>query len=655
MERENDVQLVRRTLLGDDDAFSILVQKHQKGIHALVWRRVGDFHIAEEITQDAFLQAYKRLSTLRNPHQFAGWLYVIANRLCFKWLKKNKPPTQSLEDTPMKVIEEVSYTQYESEQRESEANEDRYEFVRKLLDKLPESERTVVTLYYLSEMTTKEIGKYLGVSMNTITSRLQRGRRRLQEQQEEILVQETLGSIQIPADFTERIMRQVAEIKPTPTPTSKPFTPWIAFGTAIFLTVLLLGASNHYFTRFQRPYSFEATSEPTIEIIDTAIIFDTDIKPDERNQVQQDVPSNKGVSAGPNTPETPKTTQKLNQKRVLTKEQQQKNIEICTQNLLAIGESIQAYQKENKDFPEWLSDLYPKYLADSNILICPADVDKGKVLYTLNTDPKMPMSYGYQFHSKYRQDKRHQRLMYGDVIPLVRCRHHENENFECLNLSFAFNIYTSAATWEEAPEDMYSTAEAAISTFEELLKQFPDDVLNLYPKLERLYTKVENERSTTTLIERRRKADLLQALIGKSVPDFSAIDFDGNPISLQDYRGKVVLLNFWAAWSDKSTAEMTNVKKIYDTYKNQGFDVIGISLDTKKDRLRHYINENDLQWRQIFDNVLGEDAIVRRYNIRRIPALWLINRDGKLINHNARGMDLERLVAESLKDTFTNE
>ena len=647
MERENDVQLVRRTLLGDDDAFSTLVQKHQKGIHAIVWRRIGDFHIAEEITQDAFLQAYKKLSTLRNPNQFAGWLCVIANRMCFKWLKKHKLPTQSLEDTPMEVIEEVSYTHHESQQRESEANERRYEFVRKLLNKLPESERTVVTLYYLGEMTTKEIGKYLGVSINTITSRLQRGRKRLQEQKEETLVQETLGSIQISADFTERIMRQVADINPIPSPTPKPLTPWIAFGTTIFLIVLLLGASNHYFTRFQRPYSFEAISEPTIEIIDTAIILDTDIKPDERNQVEQDVPSDKGVSAASDTTEVLKAPQRLNQKRIFTKEQQQQNIEICTQNLLAIGKAIQAYQKENEDFPGWLSDIYPKYLADSNVLICPTDTAKGKALYALNIDPKMPVSYGYQFHSAYRENRSQMRLMYGDVIPLVRCRHHENEDFECLNLSFSCNnIYTSTATWEDTPEDMYDTAEAAINVLEEILKQYPDDIYNLHPKLERLYAKVEKERS---------KNGLIQELIGKSVPDFSAIDLDGNPISLQDYRGKVVLLNFWAVWFDPSTAEMTNVKKIYNAYKDQDFDIIGISLDTEKAKLRRYINENDIQWRQIFDSASGEDAIVRRYGIRRIPALWLVDREGKLINRNARGIDLERLIAEALKDASMNE
>ena len=64
MEREKDVQLIRRILSGDDAAFNALVRKHQKGIHALVWRKVGDFHIAEEITQDTFLQVYKNLAQL---------------------------------------------------------------------------------------------------------------------------------------------------------------------------------------------------------------------------------------------------------------------------------------------------------------------------------------------------------------------------------------------------------------------------------------------------------------------------------------------------------------------------------------------------------------------------------------------------------------
>ncbi|MDE0686237.1 MAG: hypothetical protein OXI63_25200, partial [Candidatus Poribacteria bacterium] len=72
---ENDTQLIYKVLAGDDEAFTALVRKHQQSVHALAWRRVGDFHFAEEITQDTFLQAYKKLSTLKNPSQFSGWLY----------------------------------------------------------------------------------------------------------------------------------------------------------------------------------------------------------------------------------------------------------------------------------------------------------------------------------------------------------------------------------------------------------------------------------------------------------------------------------------------------------------------------------------------------------------------------------------------------
>ena len=114
----------------------------------------------------------------------------------------------------------------------------------------------------------------------------------------------------------------------------------------------------------------------------------------------------------------------------------QKYIEICTQNLLAIGKAIQTYQKEHNDFPQWLSDLHPKYLADANSLLCPADTKGGKPRFLINADPKMPVSYGYQFHTGYRERTRENLAVYGDVIPLVRCRHHINQPFACLKPEF---------------------------------------------------------------------------------------------------------------------------------------------------------------------------------------------------------------------------
>jgi len=178
---ESDAQLIYRVLSGDDEAFTALVRKHQKGVHALAWRKLGDFHLAEDITQDVFFQVYKKLSTLKNPNQFTGWLYVIANRLCKNWHLKNKAVVKSMEEVPVLEMQRMSYDRYLSEKNEKEGRERRHKIVKKLLEKLPESERTVVTLYYLGEMTAKEIGNFLGVSVNTITSRLHRARKRLKK------------------------------------------------------------------------------------------------------------------------------------------------------------------------------------------------------------------------------------------------------------------------------------------------------------------------------------------------------------------------------------------------------------------------------------------------------------------------------------------
>ena len=303
---EDDVKLIHRILSGDDSAFSILVEKHHKGVHALIWRKIGDFHYAEELTQDVFLQVYKKLGSLKDPQCFAGWLYVIANRLTLNWIQRHKPAMQSLEDTPLEEINESSYTHYVTLKSEADAAAQNSEIVKKLLERLPESERTVVTLYYLGEMTVKEIGNFLGVSVNTIKSRLRRGRERLQEA--ESLVSEVLGSVQLPAELTARIMRQVADMNPIVPPAGKPLIPWISFGAATILVMLLLGASHQYLARFQKPYSFEARSEPTIEIIDAPIVLDVVSKPSIRSQFGRSAAPGKNVGAGMEFSEATLTT-----------------------------------------------------------------------------------------------------------------------------------------------------------------------------------------------------------------------------------------------------------------------------------------------------------------------------------------------------------
>ncbi len=280
--KANDVDLIQRVLDGDQDAFTALVNKYQKSVHALVWRKIGDFHIAEELTQDVFLKAYKRLSTLKRPEQFPGWLYVIATRHCFSWLRKKRVPTRSLDAMPMDELEEACYAQYEADRGETTAIEQRRELVKRLLKKLPESERTVVTLYYLAEMSGEEISQFLGVSPNTVRSRLHRARQRLQK--EESLIQEVFGSFQLSPHLTENIVREIAHIKPASAPVSKPWLPWGFSFASTFLVILMIGTSPRALSRFQQPYNFNATSVMTIELIDTPVIQVSARESDARTQ-----------------------------------------------------------------------------------------------------------------------------------------------------------------------------------------------------------------------------------------------------------------------------------------------------------------------------------------------------------------------------------
>ena len=275
---KDDVKLIRNTLSGDDAAFSELVYKYQKSVHALAWRKIGDFQIAEEIAQDTFLQAYKKLASLKNPTQFAGWLYVIAANLCTDWKRRKKPIMKSLETDAPGVLEKTSYEMYLEEQREKKAAEHRREIVRNLLDKLPESERTVVTLHYLGEMTSESISEFLGVSVNTIKSRLRRARKRLQK--EEPMIRETLGNVKLPDNFVENIMKKTEKTTPTPSTNSKPLMPWAAFGAAALLVILLMGTNSQYLSSFQQPYSLEAQSENAIEIIDASAVLDIRTEPE---------------------------------------------------------------------------------------------------------------------------------------------------------------------------------------------------------------------------------------------------------------------------------------------------------------------------------------------------------------------------------------
>ena len=294
--KNDDAQLIQRVLAGDDTAFSTLVKKYQKPVHALAWRKVGDFHIAEEITQDTFLKAYQKLAMLKEPQRFLSWLYVIATNLCKAWLRKKRLHTQSLENTENMTLEKATYSGYVISENEQTAIEAQREVVKALLAKLQESERTIVTLRYFGEMSSAEIGEFLGVSANTVRSRLRRAQQRLKR--EEPMIREALEHFQITPNLTENIMREISRLKPVAPSNSKPLVPWAIGVSTLAVVLLMLGIGNQHLSRFQKPYSFDATSQMTVELIEAPIVLDLEAKPDIRTQLGNSTAPNKSDGAG---------------------------------------------------------------------------------------------------------------------------------------------------------------------------------------------------------------------------------------------------------------------------------------------------------------------------------------------------------------------
>jgi peroxiredoxin len=137
-------------------------------------------------------------------------------------------------------------------------------------------------------------------------------------------------------------------------------------------------------------------------------------------------------------------------------------------------------------------------------------------------------------------------------------------------------------------------------------------------------------------------------VIGSKFPDFQEKDITGKPMSIAKYKGKVVLVDFWATWCGPCVMELPNVLATYEKHHAKGFEIIGISLDQVAQKLTDFTKAQNMPWQQFFDGQAWQNKLAQKYGVNSIPATYLLDGEGKIIGKDLRGEDLEKAVAEAL-------
>lgn len=200
-----------------------------------------------------------------------------------------------------------------------------------------------------------------------------------------------------------------------------------------------------------------------------------------------------------------------------------------------------------------------------------------------------------------------------------------------------------AKTFRNEPQVVYALRYLSAKRDKDFILEIVNPLLEKYPWLTQAQEAKDN---IEVALAAAKKTEF-----GAKFLDFKQADAKGGQLSVYEVlKGKKYLLvDFWASWCGPCRGENPVIKQVYEKYKNAGFEVLGVSLDHKKDAWLKAIKEDELPWPQISDVKGWKNEVAVYYNITSIPMNFLIDKDGKIVAKNLRGADLEKKIAELLK------
>jgi peroxiredoxin len=201
---------------------------------------------------------------------------------------------------------------------------------------------------------------------------------------------------------------------------------------------------------------------------------------------------------------------------------------------------------------------------------------------------------------------------------------------------FVLGSYQSYATNPAFGMQPYN-ADELLAVINETSKKFPN------------HAGVTSLKNSITAEVSQQAAPQPAGLVNKPAPDFSLPDVNGNTVSLSSFKGKYVLVDFWASWCGPCRHENPNVVKAFEQLKNKNFTVLGVSLDKEKSSWIKAIKDDNLNWTNVSDLKFWESIVVPMYGIQGIPYNVLINPEGVVIAENLRGEGLVQRLEELVK------